>query len=160
MHSITLRESRKSTYLGTHLAVQRRVFPFGRTGCANVIFDPRPCTINTGESSDSHAKPRACCPTSLIFFLSSTHSMCGQTHLPRTTFSHAQSLHRLVLLVVRVYSHTLTSMHLHGSRLKRIFVSHLKTLHPRRAMSCTLQNLTPRTGTPSSPFSRTSLPAF
>ena len=47
-----------------------------------------------------------------------------------------------------MYSHTLTSMHLHGSRLKRIFVSHLKTLHPRRAMSYTLQNLTPRTGIP------------
>ena len=31
-------------------------------------------------------------------------------------------------------------------------VSHLKTLHPRRAMSYTLQNLTPRTGTLSSPF--------
>ena len=55
-------------------------------------------------------------------------------------------------LVVRVYSHTFTSMHLHGSRKKRIFVSHLKTLHPRRAMPYTLQNLTPCTGTPSSPF--------
>ena len=43
-------------------------------------------------------------------------------------------------------------MHLHGSRLKRIFVSHLETLHPRRAMSYTLQNPTPRTSTPSSPF--------
>ena len=41
-------------------------------------------------------------------------------------------------LVVRVYSHTLTSMHLHGSRLKRIFVA--------------LQSLTPRRSTPSSPF--------
>ena len=39
-----------------------------------------------------------------------------------------------------------------GSRLKQIFVSHRKTLHPRRAMSYTLQNLIPRTGTPSSPF--------
>ena len=39
-------------------------------------------------------------------------SWCRQTHLPRTTCSHAQLLHRLV---VRVYSHTLTSMHLHGS---------------------------------------------
>ena len=77
---------------------------------------------------------------------------CRQTHLPRTTLSHAQSLHRLVLLVVRVYSHTLTSMHLHGSRLKRIFVYHLKTLHPQRAMSYTLQNLTPRTSTLSTPF--------
>ena len=56
------------------------------------------------------------------------------------------------LLVVRVCSHTLTSMHLHGSRLMRIFVSHLRTLRPRRAMSYTLQNLTPRTGTRSSPF--------
>ena len=43
-------------------------------------------------------------------------------------------------------------MHLHGSRLQRIFVSHLKTLHTHRAMSYTLQNLTPRTSTPSSPF--------
>ena len=77
---------------------------------------------------------------------------CRQTRLPRTTLSHAQSLHRLVLLVVRVYSHALTSMHLHGSRLKRIFVYHLKTLHPRRAMPYTLQNLTPRTSTPSTPF--------
>ena len=43
-------------------------------------------------------------------------------------------------------------MHLHGSRLTRIFVSHLKTLHPRRAISYTLQNPAPRTSTPSSPF--------
>ena len=43
-------------------------------------------------------------------------------------------------------------MHLHGSRLQRIFVPHLRTLRPRPAMSYTLQNLTPRTGTPSSPF--------
>ena len=43
-------------------------------------------------------------------------------------------------------------MHLPVSRLKRIFVSHLKTLHTRRAKSYTLQTLTPRTGTPSSPF--------
>ena len=43
-------------------------------------------------------------------------------------------------------------MHLHGSRLKLIFVSHLKTLHLRRAVSYTLQNLTPRTSTASSPF--------
>ena len=43
-------------------------------------------------------------------------------------------------------------MHLHGSRLKRIFVSRLKTLHHRRAMSYTLLNGTPRQGTPSSPF--------
>ena len=40
---------------------------------------------------------------------------CRQTQLPRTTFSHAQLLHRRVSLSVRVYSHTLTSMHLHGS---------------------------------------------
>ena len=30
-----------------------------------------------------------------------------------------------------MYGHTLTSMHQHGSRLKRIFVSHLKTLRAR-----------------------------
>ena len=51
-------------------------------------------------------------------------------------------------LLVRVYSHRLISMHLHGSRLKRIFVSHLKTLHTHRTMSCTLQTLTPDTSTP------------
>ena len=41
--------------------------------------------------------------------------VCRQTDLPRTTFSHAQLLHRLFSVVVRVYSPTLTSMHLHGS---------------------------------------------
>ena len=45
-------------------------------------------------------------------------TLCRQTHLPRTTFSHAQLLRSLLRsLVVRVYSHTLTSMNLHGSRL-------------------------------------------
>ena len=39
-----------------------------------------------------------------------------QTHVLRTTSSHAQLLHiRLFLLVVIEYSHTLTSMHLPGS---------------------------------------------
>ena len=47
--------------------------------------------------------------------------------------------------------------HLHGSRLmSRSTLSAFRpktfTTHPRRAMSYTLQNLTPRTGTPSSPF--------
>ena len=58
-------------------------------------------------------------------------------------------------LVVIVYSHTLTPMRLHGSsheaRCLR-FAHKTFTPHPRRAMSYTLQNLTPRTGTPSSPF--------
>ena len=44
-------------------------------------------------------------------------------------------------------------MHLHGSQAHCLSVAHKTfTLHPRRAMSYTLQNLTPRTGTPSSPF--------
>ena len=61
------------------------------------------------------------------------------THLPRTTLSHAQMVRGLLR------SHF-------GSRLKRIFVSQIKTVHTRRAMSYTLKTLTPRTGTPSSPF--------
>ena len=45
---------------------------------------------------------------------------CRQRHQPRTASSHAQLLCSLLRsLVVRVYSHTLTSMHLQGSRLKR-----------------------------------------
>ena len=41
---------------------------------------------------------------------------CRQTHLPRTTFSRVHWLHRRVFTCcLRVHSHTLTSMHLHGS---------------------------------------------
>ena len=51
-------------------------------------------------------------------------------------------LHRRVSLVVRVYSHTLTSMRLHGSsheaRCLR-FAQKTFTPHPRHAMSYTLQ---------------------
>ena len=47
----------------------------------------------------------------------------------------------LFLLVVRVYSHTLSA-----------FRPKTFTPHPHRAMSYTLQSLTPRTGTPSSPL--------
>ena len=68
----------------------------------------------------------------LKFHLLAIDGWCTQTHLPRTTFSHAQSLHRLL---VGVYSH----------------VPHI-TLHPLRAMSYTLQHSTPCTGTPSSPL--------
>ena len=57
-----------------------------------------------------------------------------------------------VVLLSECTSRTLISMHLHGSRLKHIFVSHLKTLHTHRAMFYTVQTSTPRTGTPSSPF--------
>ena len=67
----------------------------------------------------------------------------------------AVSLQARCSLVVRVYSHTLTSMHLHGASHEAHclrFVQKTFTPHPRRAMSCTLQNLTPRTGTLSSPF--------
>ena len=61
----------------------------------------------------------------------------------------------MFLLVVIVHSHTLTSMHLHGSSQRSTlsaFRPKTFTLHPRRAMSYTLQNLTTRTSTPSSPF--------
>ena len=57
--------------------------------------------------------------------------------------------------LVMVYSHTLTSMHLHGFKSRSTLPAFRPitfTPHPRRAMSYTLQNLTPRTGTPSSPF--------
>ena len=45
-------------------------------------------------------------------------------------------------------------MHLHGSSHEALCLlfAQKKTPHPHRAMSYTLQNLTPPTGTPSSPF--------
>ena len=45
------------------------------------------------------------------------HQAGGQTHLPRTTFSHVQLLHRRVFTCCQSVQshHTLTSMHLHGS---------------------------------------------
>ena len=82
---------------------------------------------------------------------------CRQTHQPRTTFSHTVVTQTCFYLFVRVYSRRLTSMHLHGSGHEAHclrFAKRKKTFtpHPRRAMSYTLQDPTPRTGTPSSPF--------
>ena len=60
----------------------------------------------------------------------------------------------LFFLVVRVYSHALTQCTCMAQVTKHtVCVSpNTCTPHPSRAMSHTLQNLTPRTGTPSSPF--------
>ena len=76
------------------------------------------------------------------------HRQCRQTHLPRITFSHAQSLHRLL---VGVYSHVTHHAWLEHMIGVHLCVPHI-TLHPLRAMSYTLQHSTPCTGTPSSPL--------
>ena len=76
------------------------------------------------------------------------HRQCTQTHLPRTTFSHAQSLHRLLVGVYSHVTHHVWLKHMIGVHL---CVPHI-TLHPLRAMSYTLQHSTPCTGTPSSPL--------
>ena len=80
---------------------------------------------------------------------------CCQTHLPRTTFSRAQLLHRFVFTCCQsVQSHI--DLHAPAWLKSRSTLSACRpktfTPHPRRAMSYTLQNLTPRTGTPSSLF--------
>ena len=41
--------------------------------------------------------------------------VCRQTHLPRTTFSHAQMLHRLVFTCCQSVQSHIDPMHLHGS---------------------------------------------
>ena len=87
--------------------------------------------------------------------------VCRQTHLPRTTFSHAQSLHRRVFTCCQtVQSHI--GLHAPAWLKTRNTLSafHPKTFtpHPRRAMSYNFQNLTH--GHSFLTFSRTSLPAF
>ena len=82
---------------------------------------------------------------------------CRQTHLYRAPHFLMHSCCAVSFVVLLSECSTLISMHLHGSRLKHIFVSHLKTLHTHRAMFYTVQTLTPRSGTPSSPFPE---PAF
>ena len=84
----------------------------------------------------------------LKFHLLAIDGVCTQTHLPRTTFSHAQSLHRLL---VGVYSHVTHHAWLEHMIGVHLCVPHI-TLHPLRAMSYTLQHSTPCTGTPSSPL--------
>ena len=56
----------------------------------------------------------------LTFSCLAIDGVCRQIHLPHATFSHAQSLHRLL---ASVYSHI---THTRGSRLEYIFLSHIK----------------------------------
>ena len=79
-----------------------------------------------------------------------------QTHLPRTTFSHAQLLHRLAFTCCQsAQSHI--DLHAPAWLKSRSTLSAFRpktfTLRPRRAVSYSLQNMTPRTGTRSPPFS-------
>ena len=86
-------------------------------------------------------------PENLIFWQS--------TRCVNSTFSHAQMLRSLVAVLLSwcTYSHTLTSMHLHGSSHEAHCLRFAqRTCTPHRAMSYTLQNLTPRTGTLSPSF--------
>ena len=113
------------------------------------MAEETPCKVQNRRNLEEQQKYfRSCQP----WRDSADNSLTNRTHQPRTTFFMHSCCTDLFLFIVRVYSNTMTSMHLHGSRLKCIFASHFKTFHLRCAMSYTLLYMTPRTGTLSSPF--------
>ena len=113
------------------------------------MAEDTPCKVQNRRNLEEQQKYfRSCQP----WRDSADNSLTNRTHQPRTTFFMHSCCTDLFSFIVRVYRNTMTSMHLHGSRLRCIFASHFKHFIFGAPCPTLCLYMTPRTGTLSSLF--------